>query len=120
MDHLDVALTAIADPIRRSILQRLAHGPATAGQLATLHSVSRPAVSRHLRVLREAGVVSATAVDRRRVYRLEHEAIDEAGAWVEGVRAFWSQRLDALETEIARGRHAPPAPASHAQRKESA
>ena len=111
---------ALADPIRRRIVELLAVGERTAGDLAEEFDVSRPAVSRHLRVLREAGVVSATAVDRRRVYRLEHEAIDEAGAWVEGVRAFWGQRLDALETEIARGRHAPPAPASHAQRKESA
>lgn len=111
---------ALADPIRRRIVELLAAGERTAGGLADEFDVSRPSVSRHLRVLREAGVVSATAVDRRRVYRLERAAIDDAGAWVEGVRAFWMQRLDALETEIARGQRAPVSSATHAQRKESA
>lgn len=94
---------ALADPIRRRIVELLAAGERTAGELAEEFEVSRPAVSRHLRVLRESGLVTATAVDRRRVYRLQGDVLDDALAWVEQVRAFWSQRFDALDTEIARG-----------------
>ncbi len=100
MDHLDVALTAIADPIRRSILQRLAHGPATAGQLATLHSVSRPAVSRHLRVLREAGLVRATPRGRHLWYEAQAHPLLTVEQWLRDVtkRMADAPRLISEET----------------------
>ena len=97
------AFEALADPTRRTIVERLAHEQMTAGQIADLFDLARPGVSRHLRVLREAGLVEAEAVAQRRVYRLAPAALDEVEHWCRSVRAFWDQRLDALETEIARG-----------------
>ena len=97
------AFEALADPTRRTIVERLAREHMTAGQIADLFDVARPGVSRHLRVLREAGLVEAEAVAQRRVYRLAPTALDDVEQWCRSVRAFWDQRLDALETEIARG-----------------
>ena len=97
------AFAALADPTRRTIVERLAREPMTAGEIADLFDLARPGVSRHLRVLREAGLVEAEAVAQRRVYRLAPAALDEVEQWCRSVRAFWDQRLDALETEIARG-----------------
>ena len=100
---MEEALRALADDSRRTMLAALAEGPATAGELAALLPIARPGVSRHLRVLREAGVVEAEAVAQRRVYRLAPGALDEVEQWCREVRSFWGQRLDALDTEIARG-----------------
>jgi DNA-binding transcriptional ArsR family regulator len=98
------AFEALADPTRRTIVERLAREEMTAGEIAALFDAARPGVSRHLRVLREAGLVEARAVAQRRVYRLAPDALDEVEQWCLAVRTFWDQRLDALETEIARGR----------------
>jgi DNA-binding transcriptional ArsR family regulator len=100
------AFEALADPTRRTIVERLAREELTAGEVAALFDVARPGVSRHLRVLREAGLVEAEAVAQRRVYRLAPEALDEVEQWCASVRRFWDHRLDALETEIARGKRA--------------
>ena len=100
------AFEALADPTRRTIVERLAHEQMTAGQIADLFDLARPGVSRHLRVLREAGLVAAEAVAQRRVYRLAPTALDDVEQWCRSVRSFWDQRLDALETEIARGSRA--------------
>jgi len=94
---------ALADPTRRTIVERLAQSQMTAGQIAGLFDLARPGVSRHLRVLREAGLVEAEAVAQRRVYRLAPAALDDVEQWCRAVRGFWEQRLDALETEITRG-----------------
>ncbi|WP_209313790.1 metalloregulator ArsR/SmtB family transcription factor [Blastococcus sp. TF02A_35] len=100
------ALQALADPIRRELLALLAGGERTAGELAEPFSVSRPAISRHLRVLRESGLVRVRADGRQRRYALDPAPLRELDDWLEPYRDLWAQRLDALDTEIARGRRA--------------
>jgi DNA-binding transcriptional ArsR family regulator len=100
------ALAALADPIRRQIVEMLADQERDAGELAAAFPVSRPAVSRHLRVLREAGLVRVRPQAQRRVYALDPRPLEELARWLERYRGFWGQRLDALETELARGRRA--------------
>jgi DNA-binding transcriptional ArsR family regulator len=101
---MEDALRALADPSRRSIVARLARGPVTAGELAAMFPIARPGVSRHLRVLREAGLVEVRAEAQRRVYSLRPDPLAEIDAWLGPYRALWEQRLDALHTEIARGK----------------
>lgn len=103
--------TAVADPARREVLSALARGDLSAGELALLFPVSRPAVSRHLRVLREAGLVRDELVGRRRVYRLEVDGLVPVMAWLTTLAGGapsgfggWPGRLDALETEVRRTR----------------
>jgi len=101
---MDALLQAIADPSRRTMLEQLRHGPATAGELADLLTIARPGVSRHLRVLREAGLVDVRPDAQRRVYSLRPEPLAELDDWLGGYRTLWNQRLDALHTEVARGK----------------
>lgn len=98
------SLAAIADPTRRRILELLRDGELAAGELSDEFSISRPAVSRHLRVLREAELVHARVDGQRRVYALDARPLAELDAWLEPYRRLWAQRLDALDTEIRRGR----------------
>lgn len=111
---MDATAAAVADPVRRRILERLREGPLTAGQIAGGFEISRPAVSRHLRVLREAGLVADEADGRRRVYALRPGPLAELERWLAGFGRGWEQRLDALETEVHRTRRdrrdAPPTP----------
>src|SRR3954462_5506594 len=100
------ALADRADPVRRELLDLLAGGELAAGELARRFPVSRPAISRHLRVLREAGLGTARTEGRRRLYALDARALREIDEWMEPYRDLWAQRLDALDTEIARGRRA--------------
>ena len=88
---------ALADPTRRRIIESLAVGEASFGTIAEQFDMSRPAVSQHLKVLREAGIVTARADAQRRIYRLSDTGLDEIDAWLGKVRDFWSQRLDNLE-----------------------
>lgn len=92
------------DNSRRTILETLAEGPATAGELAALLPIARPGVSRHLRVLREAGLVEVRHDAQRRVYSLRPEPLSEINDWLSRYLTLWEQRLDALHTEIARGK----------------
>lgn len=94
------AFTALADPTRRHILETLAAGEASFGDLARHFKMSAPAVSQHLKVLREAGLVRARREAQRRIYRLESGGLDELAAWVDGVRRFWNPRLDRLEAVL--------------------
>ena len=87
------------------MLEALTAGPATAGELAALLPIARPGVSRHLRVLREAGLVDVREDAQRRVYSLRPEPLAEIDDWLSRYRALWENRLDALHTEIARGKH---------------
>jgi DNA-binding transcriptional ArsR family regulator len=98
------SLAAIADPTRRRILELLRDGELAAGDLSAQFSISRPAVSRHLRVLREAELVHSRVDGQRRVYALDARPLAELDAWLEPYRRVWAQRLDALDTEIRRGR----------------
>jgi len=103
------AFAAVADPARREVLSALAAGDLSAGEVSALFPISRPAVSRHLRVLREAGLVRDELVGRRRVYRLETSGLTPVADWLSSLTssrpapaADWSSRLDALETEVRR------------------
>ena len=97
---------AIADPVRRSILMMLRERPLTAGEIAGRFAVSRPAISRHLRVLRESGLVRDTLVGRRRLYELDASRLAGLIEWLGQLTpaAGWERRLDALETEVYRTR----------------
>jgi len=86
------------------MLETLSGGPATAGELAALLPIARPGVSRHLRVLREAGLVEVRQEAQRRIYSLRPEPLAEVDVWLGRYRALWEHRLDALHTEVARGR----------------
>ncbi|MDQ0374440.1 ArsR/SmtB family transcription factor [Cellulomonas humilata] len=101
-------MDALGDPVRRRLVELLADGERSAGQLATAvgaeFGISQPAASRHLRVLREAGVVDSVPQGAVRLYSVRPEAFDEVEVWARRIRRFWVGHLDALETEIARGR----------------
>ena len=101
---MDAVLQALSDQSRRTLLAMLRDHPATAGELADALPIARPGVSRHLRVLREAGLVDARQESQRRIYSLRPEALVEVDTWLEDYRALWQNRLDALHTEIARGK----------------
>lgn len=101
---MDAVLHALADPGRRTLLDTLRRGEATAGELAELLPIARLGVSRHLRVLREAGLVEVREEAQRRIYRLSPAPLADVDAWLDGYRALWRNRLDALHTEIARGK----------------
>ena len=88
---------ALADPTRRHIIETLAGGEHAFGDLADRFDMSRPAVSQHLKVLRDAGLVAVRKDAQRRIYRLNDDSLDEVDAWLGKVREFWSQRLDKLE-----------------------
>jgi len=100
---MEAVLRALSDESRRTMLEALTEGPATAGELAALLPIARPGVSRHLRVLREAGLVEFRQEAQRRVYGLRPEALAEVDEWLDRYRALW-QRLSALQTEVARGK----------------
>ncbi len=96
------ALEALADPTRLRMIELLARRERSAGELAGEFSISQPGVSKHLRVLREAGLVQVHEDGRRRVYSLDPAPLDELEAWLLRTRKFWTGRLDALERELRR------------------
>ena len=97
MSGLDQTFGALADPTRRAILARLAGGEATMGELAAPFDISGPAVSRHLRVLEDAGLVERRVDARWRVFSLRRERLREAQMWIAEVRAFWEKSFDRLD-----------------------
>jgi DNA-binding transcriptional ArsR family regulator len=101
---MDAVMHALADESRRTMLEILRSRPASAGELADALPIARPGVSRHLRVLREAGLVEVEQQAQWRIYRLRPEPFVELDSWLGPYRAVWEQRLDALHTEIARGK----------------
>ncbi|HEX2376604.1 MAG TPA: metalloregulator ArsR/SmtB family transcription factor [Gaiellales bacterium] len=101
---MEAVVRALADEGRRTLLESLVAGPATAGELAALLPIARPGVSRHLRVLREAGLVDVRREAQRRVYELRPEPLAQLDDWLTPYRSLWEQRLDALHTEVARGK----------------
>lgn len=94
------SLSALADPTRRRIVELLAQRDRTAGELVDEFDMSAPAISQHLNVLREAGLVVTRAEGQSRIQSLNPDGLDEISAWLDRTRAFWSQRLDALEREL--------------------
>lgn len=93
----DDVFRVIADPTRRAILDRLRAGPAPVNELAADFAQSRPAISKHLRVLRESRLVTEAKVGRERLYTLRPAPLQKAAAWLEGYRAFWQHNLDSLK-----------------------
>ena len=93
-------LTALSDPTRQRIVQMLARGPLCAGDIAERFAISAPAISQHLKTLREAKLVRVTPQAQKRVYELNPEGVQELSEWVERLRRFWAVKLDALETEL--------------------
>jgi DNA-binding transcriptional ArsR family regulator len=103
---MDVVLQALSDASRRTVLEALSEGPATVGELAGLLPIARPGVSRHLRVLREAGLVEVRQEAQFRVYSLRLEPLAQVDEWLSHYRSLWESRMNALHTEIARGKKA--------------
>lgn len=98
---LDAVFAALADPTRRAILARLGDGSATVGELAEPFSMSQPAVSKHLKVLENAGLISREAKAQTRPARLNAEPMKDAVAWLEAFRDHWAGRLDRLDQLLA-------------------
>ena len=104
-DPLDATFAALADRTRRAILARLATGVATVNELAEPFDMTQPAISKHLKVLERAGLISRARDGQRRPSRLEGKRLAEASAWLEQYRAFWEKsfaRLDSVLSELKR------------------
>ncbi len=101
--RLDLTFAALADPIRRAILARLARGEATVGELARPFDVSRPAISKHLRVLERAGLVQRTRDGRISRCELDAGPMRDAADWIERYREFWEEQLDSLARHLEEG-----------------
>ena len=102
------AFDVLGDPVRRRILELLAEGELSSGAIATTvqaeFGITQPAVSQHLKVLRESGFATVRPEGARRLYTVESAPLHEVDAWLDPFRRFWEQRLDSLATEIARGK----------------
>jgi DNA-binding transcriptional ArsR family regulator len=99
--RLDAVFAALADPTRRAILARLATGEATVAELAKPFTMSQPAISKHLKVLEAAGLISGTQVAQRRPRRLEPEPLAQASAWLDDYRKIWEARYGRLDVLLA-------------------
>jgi DNA-binding transcriptional ArsR family regulator len=102
------AFDVLGDPVRRRILELLADGELSAGDIGTTiqdeFSITQPAVSQHLKVLRDNGFASVRPEGQRRLYAVNGSALRDVDEWLDAFRRFWTPRLDALATEIARGK----------------
>jgi DNA-binding transcriptional ArsR family regulator len=103
-DQLSVVFSALADPTRRAILARLAEGDATVSELAEPFSISLPAISRHLKVLEHAGLISRSRSGQWRSSTLQAAALKEATDWMERYRVFWDASFDRLDAHLRRVR----------------
>ena len=99
-ERLDATFAALADPTRRAILARLASGQATVTELAEPFAMTQPAISKHLKVLERAGLISRGRDAPRRPCRLEAKRLAEANDWLEGYRNFWEQSFERLDTVL--------------------
>lgn len=111
---LDRTLTALADPTRRAILDRLSGGPARVTELAEPFAISLNSVSKHIRVLERARLVRRRRKGREHILSIDPGPLDEAAEWIDRQRAFWTRRLDALEAAL----RAEDLEAAHAERRE--
>lgn len=101
-DTLTAAFSALADPTRRAILERLADGEASVGELVEPFDISPQAISRHLKVLEQSGLVNRRIDAQRRIIRLNPEALKEPSDWVNRYRKFWEGQLDSLDAYLTR------------------
>jgi DNA-binding transcriptional ArsR family regulator len=113
------AIGALADPTRRRIVELLSEGERSAGEIASHFRMTRPGVSRHLRVLRENGLVQVRPEGQKRLYALDPEPLAELDDWLGRYRAFWSNRLDAFGTELRRRARATGPESQRRDRKET-
>lgn len=111
-DALSAAFAALADPTRRGIVERLSRGPAAVGELTRPFDMSWPAVTKHLRVLENAGFIQRHHAGRHRVLELNPEPMTRARAWMDHHREFWEKNLDSLADYLERGLTKVPAPES--------
>ncbi|MGD9891312.1 MAG: ArsR/SmtB family transcription factor [Dehalococcoidia bacterium] len=102
VDQLDAVFGALADPTRRAILARLREGDATVGELAAPFQVSQPAISRHLKVLEQAGLISRIRRATARLSHLEAEPLREATVWLARYQAYWDERHERLDALLER------------------
>jgi DNA-binding transcriptional ArsR family regulator len=102
------AFDVLGDPVRRRILELLAEGELTSGAITAVvraeFGISQPAVSQHLKVLRDSGFATVRPEGTRRLYAVDSEPLHEVDLWLDRFRRFWEQRLDSLATELARGK----------------
>jgi DNA-binding transcriptional ArsR family regulator len=105
---MESTFSIIAEPSRRAILSLLASAEQSVGDIESQLDLSQPSVSKHLRVLREAGFVESRVDAQRRLYRIRPEPLMEIDAWLAPFRRYWSQRLDALERHLDRMNQSPP------------
>jgi len=94
------SLNVLADPTRQRIVEMLANGSMSSGDIARRFDVSAPAISQHLRTLRDAKLVRVRAEAQKRFYELDPEGVGELADWIARIRGFWSEKLDALEQEL--------------------
>jgi DNA-binding transcriptional ArsR family regulator len=113
---MESVFAVLAEPSRRAILTLLATAERSVGDLESALNLSQPSISKHLRVLREAGFVEATIDAQRRVYRIRPEPLQEVDAWMAPFRRYWSARVDALERHL--DRIATPSPIKKQSRKQ--
>jgi DNA-binding transcriptional ArsR family regulator len=107
-ERLDATFAALADPTRRAIMARLALGEASVAELAAPFSMSQPAISKHLKVLENAGLISRGQDAQRRPRKIEGGPLQEATEWLEEYRQFWERRYDALDTLLGQLQAKPP------------
>ena len=100
-DRLTAVFAALADPTRRAILSRLTRGDASVGELADPFTMSQPAISKHLRVLEGAGLISRSRKATARYSHLEAQPLKEANEWMQRYREFWNERFDKLDAALA-------------------
>jgi DNA-binding transcriptional ArsR family regulator len=114
------AFEVLGDPVRRRILELIADGELSSGDVCAAiqqeFGISQPAVSQHLRVLRDAGFATVRPAGTRRMYSVSPEPLRDVDAWLDRFRRFWTPHLDALATEVARGKRALAGPDEHTER----
>jgi DNA-binding transcriptional ArsR family regulator len=117
-DHLSTVFGALADPTRRAILDRLTRGECTVAELGAPFAISQPAVSKHLRVLEEAGLITRSKRATARLSHLRAEPLRQATTWLMGYREYWEESYERLDELLERLKTEPPADASPAQHEE--
>jgi DNA-binding transcriptional ArsR family regulator len=96
------SFSALADPTRRRIVEALAAGPLSSGEIAARFPISAPAVSQHLKALKSAGLVRVRSEAQRRIYEIDPDGIEAVAGWADGIRCYWSARLAGLEAELTK------------------
>jgi DNA-binding transcriptional ArsR family regulator len=95
------SFVALADPTRRRIVEALAAGPLSSGEIAARFPISAPAVSQHLKALKSAGLVRVRSEAQRRIYEIDPDGIEAVAGWADGIRRYWAARLAGLEAELS-------------------